>query len=292
MGEHTGISWCDHTFNPWIGCTKVSDGCTNCYAERENIHYQWVNEWGVNGNRQRTSVANWRNPIKWNKGLICENCGVWQYRNKLSIAEGRHGYCAFCNKFGQFHRPRVFCASLSDVFEDRPELVQWRCDLWNLIGETPNLDWLILTKRPENVIPMWLSGLYRNMRLPINIWLGITAENQEMAEKRIPEFLKIPVGIRFLSIEPMLGPIDLMKAFTFPERNYGERPIEWIICGGESGQNARPLNMDWVKQLQCDCKLYEIPFFFKQVGGIKRINGHWGGELLNGIKYQEFPKEN
>ena len=252
MGKETGISWCDHSFNPWIGCTKVSEGCKHCYAERDNNRYKWTDKWGNDGTRKRTSEATWKNPLKWDKQAKAD--GV---------------------------RRKVFCASLADVFEDRDELWPWRIDLFNLIGATQNLDWLLLTKRPENIIhqTVWSAP---ECSLPDNVWIGTTSENQEMAYNRIPELVKIPAKIRFLSVEPMLGRINLSFYFK-----YG---INWVICGGESGPGARPMNLDWARDLRDQCESAYVPFFFKQVGGTTRIDGKWGGDLLDGKRYHEFPK--
>jgi protein gp37 len=258
MGEKTGISWCDHTFNPWIGCTKVSEGCVHCYAERDNNLYKWVSGWGEKVKRHKTSVANWKKPRAWNKAarLVGE-------------------------------RRKVFCASLADVFEDRLEVIPWRGELFDLIEATPDLDWLILTKRPENIIKWY--GVHPD-EIHDNVWLGVTVENQEMADLRIPLLLDIPARVRFLSVEPMLGPVDLEKACKFPGRDFSVKPFDWVICGGESGSNDRPMELDWARKLQHDCFMYHIPFFFKQHGGTKRIDGHWGGILLDGIRYHEFPE--
>ncbi|MGH9769098.1 MAG: DUF5131 family protein, partial [Blastocatellia bacterium] len=176
MGTNSKIEWTDHTFNPWLGCSKVSPACTNCYAEAWAKRSGLV-KWGDGAERRRTSEANWKEPLKWNEQARRE--GV---------------------------RRRVFCASLADVFEDRGELVQWRNDLFVMIEKTPYLDWLLLTKRPHNVLPKleairkhWLAD-----KLPLfdNIWIGATVENQEMADKRIPELIQIPAAIHFLSCEP------------------------------------------------------------------------------------------
>lgn len=255
MGEKTGISWCDHTFNPWIGCTKVSDGCKNCYAERDNTRYGWVNGWGVDGERRRTSKENWMKPLAWNKAA--KLLGV---------------------------RRKVFCASLADVFEDRRELEPWRDDLFNLIEDTPDLDWLLLTKRPENILPM-VDWTWATTSFPDNIWLGVTCENQEMADKRIPLLLNISATVLFVSVEPMLGEVNLADVYL----KYGGF-FKWVICGGESGAKTRSMNLDWARSLRDQCN-NKCAFFFKQIGGNSRINGHWGGDLLDGSEYKEFPKE-
>lgn len=240
MGEFSKIEWTDHTFNPWLGCTKVSDGCKNCYAETLMDHRYRKVKWGPTGTRQRTSETNWRKPLQWNRQAQAQ--GV---------------------------RYRVFCASLADVFENNPQLLDWRQDLFNLIDQTPNLDWLLLTKRPQHVFDFvpgrWLAGL------PTNVWLGTSVENQEQADKRVPELMKIPVGVRFLSMEPLLGPVDLWGAryknpsggLTGAITSWG-CGINWVIVGGESGKSARLMQAEWVQAIKRDCEGASVPFFFKQ----------------------------
>ncbi len=260
MGDTTGIGWCDSTFNPWIGCARVSEGCKFCYAERENKVYRWNGgEWGRGAPRKRTSESNWKKPLTWNRQA--EKRGV---------------------------RQRVFCASLADVFdEEAPE--EWRRDLFGLILETPHLDWLVLTKRAEamrDYMRLWQTehgerqvGRVLNYNWPLpNLWLGVSAENQKRADERIPILLSIPAVIRFVSIEPMLGPVDLLG--KEPDSGYLSRQgiapdgkpayspgLDWVICGGESGPNARPMNIEWARSLQNQCKNVGVAFFFKQLGG-------------------------
>ena len=226
--EHSKIEWTDHTFNPWIGCQHVSPGCDHCYAEAMMDHRYGRVEWGPHGERRRTSDANWKNPIKWN-------------------AEAR----AF--KREQGHRPRVFCASLADVFDNRvpPE---WRQDLFALIREGRRLDWLLLTKRPHNIKKMlpsdWGDG-YRN------VWLGVTAENQMYFDQRWKHLQNIPAVIKFISYEPALGPLRLPKHNPLPN---------WLISGGESGGGARPLDPQWVRDIIADCRRKGVAPFHKQWG--------------------------
>lgn len=253
MTENSKIEWTDHTFNPWIGCTKVSDGCKNCYAEQLMDKRYGKVEWGPQGTRLRTSAANWKLPFKWNR-----------------LAKG--------NKT----RARVFCASLADVFEDRPELEQWRMDLFQLIDLTPNLDWLLLTKRPENVLRMvrhdWIGSGF-----PLNVWLGTSVENQAAADERIPELLKIPARVRFLSMEPLLGPVDLNQWLLSEHgrRAIGAMPgIHWVIVGGESGPHARPMHPDWARSIRDQCQAAGVPFFFKQWGEWRHLSQFSTGELM------------
>jgi protein gp37 len=244
MGEFSKIEWTDHTFNPWIGCTKVSDGCKFCYAEQLMDHRYHKVEWGPTGTRQRTSVANWRKPLQWDKRAAVER-----------------------------RRYRVFCASLADVFEDRPELYSWREELFGLIDKTPNLDWLLLTKRPENVERMVLeiTAGYLGLANFGNVWLGTSVENQEQADRRIPHLMAIRAKVRFLSMEPLLGPVDLWSA-RYSNPNGGltgavtswDNGINWVIVGGESGKNSRPMYAEWAQAIKRDCEGAGVPFFFKQ----------------------------
>jgi protein gp37 len=269
VGENSKIEWTHHTFSPWIGCQKVSPACANCYAEKETFvrvqRSKGRELWGPNGDRHRTSESYWKQPLKWNREAA---------------------------KAGE--RRRVFCASLSDVFEDHPAIwPDWRADLGQLILDTPNLDWLMLTKRPENVIRMlpdfWVN-LSEPYGMPKTVWIGTTVENQEMAEKRIPELLKIPATVKFLSCEPLLGPLDLFHfdddsealrgigviesggvtlstPDSAPEGYDNSYPgIDLVIDGGESGTAARPSHPDWFRSLRDQCKLAGVAYFHKQNG--------------------------
>lgn len=282
MGQTT-IEWTSHqkpdgtivpgySFNPWLGCTRISEGCRHCYAEAWAKRSGLV-QWGDQAERRRTSASYWRQPLKWNREA---------------------------EKAGE--RWRVFCASLADVFEHKPELMPWRSDLLRLIHGTPNLDWLLLTKRPENWMAhlnaalvqfdsegdtemiRFASGWLTGSRVPKNVWLGASVENQEQADKRIPELLKIPARVRFLSCEPLLGHIAIEdylprygcgrrchhsnnKADLCGEGGIIEFPaIEWVIVGGESGPKARPMHPDWARSLRSQCQTMGVPFFFKQHG--------------------------
>lgn len=231
MGEHSKIQWTDNTFNPWIGCNKVSPGCAHCYAERTfKRKPRWADCWGPNSRRSRTSDANWKKPIKWNKEAEASGETV-----------------------------RVFCASLADVFEYHHDVIKWREDLFELIQATPALTWQLLTKRPQHVLEMMPSEWYYEW--PDNVQLGFSAENQDMFNKRIlhVEAIKQRCNPKtvFVSIEPMLGPVRL--------GDYSE-VVDWVIVGGESGPGARPMHTDWVRKMQSACECRLIPFFFKQWG--------------------------
>ncbi len=236
MGENSAIEWTDHTFNPWIGCTKVSPGCDHCYAEHLATNRLGV-AWGPHAERRRTADSTWRQPLAW---------------NRKAEREGQ--------------RARVFCASLADVFDNQVP-AEWRQDLWDLIARTPHLDWLLLTKRPQNIAQMlpgsWGTTYPRGWE---HVWLGTTVENQAEAERRIPQLVRVPAKVRFLSCEPLLGPLDLAKACRFPGRDFGAQPLDWIIAGGESGPGARPAHPDWFRSLRDQCAEANVPFFFKRWG--------------------------
>jgi protein gp37 len=230
MGKNSSIEWTDHTFNPWWGCAHVSPGCTHCYAEA------WAKRvgkkvWGTESPRRFFGEQHWSEPLKWN--------------NEAKEDSSRR---------------RVFCASMADVFELRTDLEPWRNRLWELISQTPNLDWLLLTKRPQNVAAMtpWKETW------PSNVWLGTTVEDQVRAKQRLPKLLTHPAARRFLSCEPLIGPVDLSFWINNPEF----RPIDWVIAGGESGVGARPMLPTWARNLRDQCQSANIPFHFKQWG-------HW-----------------
>jgi protein gp37 len=265
MAENSKIEWTDHTFNPWVGCTKVSAACDHCYAE------SWAKRTGQPGlwagERRRTSESNWRQPIKWNRQAEAE--GV---------------------------RKRVFCASLADVFDNQVHDA-WRADLFQLIEETPSLDWQLLTKRPQNARKM-LNPLGGTRVLP-NVWIGTTAENQVEYWRRWNHLSVVPARIRFISYEPALGPLgDLRLSGTLP------RP-DWFICGGESGPGARPMHPTWAREVRDQCAAAGVPFFFKQWGewveadgsvirlndvGMRCIGKKAAGRLLDGRTHDAMPQ--
>lgn len=250
MGTETGISWCDSTFNPWEGCQKVGPGCDHCYAEARNARFgggMAVN-WGPHAPRRRTSAANWRNPIKWER--------------QHSEFFAQHG-----------RRQRVFCASLADVFDSAVD-TRWRVDLFDLITKTPNLDWLLLTKRIGNAASMfdevarhlWLLDQNGAAQWPPNVWLGATVVNQAEAERDVPKLLRVPARLRFLSMEPLLGPVDLAPMFEHGADAHGDTGVHWVIVGGESGPNARPMHPAWARHLRDQCAGATVPLLFKQWG--------------------------
>lgn len=201
MGKDSGIEWTHHTFNIVFGCTKVSEACRSCYAEAFAKRLG-LDVWGENKPRKTLSADYWKQPLKWDKAA--------------AAAGERH---------------RVFCSSMADVFEDHPTVAEQRLRLWPLIEATPNLDWLLLTKRPENIHRHgpWMSW-------PENVWLGTTTENQARFDERWPYLRDTEAVVRFVSAEPMLGPIIL------PADAAGK--LHWVIEGGESGPDDKRRTLD------------------------------------------------
>lgn len=263
------------TFNPWWGCEKVSPACKYCYAEEWDHRFGGEeSHWGPGSSRRKFGDKHWNEPIRWNRE--CEKLGI---------------------------RRKVFCASMADVFEMHPDVDQERLRLWKLIEDTPHLDWLLLTKRPENITLMlperWLSPNRKWFsKIPKNIWFGTTIENQEYADKRLPSIIhvkKVTGSIVFLSMEPLFGFVNLNLPHKFWDeknercnhccngdrcddpthyirsecpycRGNGSRPIDWVITGGESGDKARPGHPNWYKHLLGQCQAAHVAFFFKQWG--------------------------
>lgn len=303
MAENSKIEWTDHTFNPWRGCTKVSPGCANCYAETLSHRNPAVlGMWGKGKPRKYASKAMWAKPLKWNR-------------------DAEHGIVD-CPR----RRPRVFCASLSDWLDDEVP-IEWLADLLRLIHDTPNLDWLLLTKRPQNFRPRlfdvwhetpgigadlydWVKSWDRG-RAPENIWMGTSVEDQTRADERIPELLRIPARVRFLSCEPLLGPVSLPRIhavnLALGLEGWQIPGIHWVIAGGESGTDARPMRPEWVRGLRDQCAAAGVPFLFKQWGEwgpwsanrspstptdgpLYRIGKKRAGRTLDGKIHHEFPK--
>ena len=234
--ENTNIEWTTHTFNPWIGCQHVSPGCDHCYAESMMDHRYHRVDWGPNGERKRTSDQYWKQPIRWAKDA----------RQKG-------------------HRLRVFCASLADVWDNQVPS-RWRADLSRLINSTPELDWQLLTKRPENIRKMLPSAIEGLPEWPwANVWLGTTCEDQKHYDHRWPILRRIPAAIHFISYEPALGSLTLRSSPGLPD---------WVICGGESGKGARMMNPAWASHLLDECGSLNVAFFMKQITQKKAIPSH------------------
>lgn len=289
MGAESSIEWTDHTFNIVWGCLKVSDGCKNCYAETLAKRYGF-DVWGPAKTTERRVMSDtyWRQPVRWN--AVAEKAGK---------------------------RARVFCCSMADVFEDHPTNERERnTRLWPLIEATPWLDWQLLTKRPENIARMvpdaWLAKPRRN------VWYGTSAEDQQRLDERLPHLLAVPAQVRFLSCEPLLGPLDL-KLFRIGMTGWGiSAPLflglHWVIAGGESGPGARPMHPAWARSLRDQSVAAGVAFHFKQWGeytpyyeavdpaagklimseypngGLKRVGKHAAGRLLDGREWSEFPQ--
>lgn len=304
MSRESKIEWTDATFNPWIGCTKVSPGCANCYAEAWALRFagpRRAPHWGDRRPRRRTTAAYWRQPLRWNakRFMQCHACG---WRGECAAELIGCGACGSSTEMNDARR-RVFCASLADVFDNEvpPE---WRADLFRLIEATPHLDWLLLTKRIGNAQRLIEQALI-SMGDPAtdvmggwpwpNVWLGATVVNQEEADRDIPKLLDTPAAVRFVSVEPMLGPVDLQRfmwpvlpswpaRFRSPEAalaagaevsyhrqallsvESAKRLVAWVICGGESGPHARPMHPVWARLLRDQCAAAGVPFLFKQWG--------------------------
>lgn len=286
MGIETGIKWADHTFNPWVGCSKVSPACDHCYAEGWAKRSGMV-RWGADAPRVMTSQNYWHQPHRWNR--LAKAAGV---------------------------RRRVFCASLADVFDPLASRI-WRGQLFHLIDACPDLDWLLLTKRPENIAGMippftvatWDDGARDWVDTPAcrsNVWLGTTAENQEKADERIGHLLAIPAPVHFLSCEPLLGEINISEhLWGFPgnedcgqcprnedcecgwttRKALGRPSIDWVIAGGESGAHARPSNPEWFRTLKYHCDAADVPFFFKQWGEWAPVTDTG---IVSGVKSHTF----
>lgn len=203
MSDNTKIEWCDSTFNPWLGCTKVGPGCDNCYAKADFDDRRHRVVWGAGQPRSRTKT--WGDPVRWNKTNFyeCSVCG-WRGSDKDDeFSRPKKG----CIHILSPARQRVFCASLADVFDNAVDS-QWRDDLFDLIKATPNLDWLLLTKRIGNVGNMLPVPFDFDKHYP-NVWIGATVVNQTEADRDIPKLLAVPAAKRFLSMEPLLGPVDI-----------------------------------------------------------------------------------
>lgn len=339
MAEDSKIQWTTHTWNPWRGCTKVSAGCANCYAETlSGRNPGTLGVWGPNGTRVVAAEGQWSQPLKWDKAA--------------KAAGERH---------------RVFCASLADVFEDwdgpmvdakgtpvfydpsrRQEpwaavyekvsgcrsltMQDVRKRLFDLIDRTPHLDWLLLTKRPENIVRMVNAAARSSTEETSDriistfmnrVWVGTSVENQQAADERIPHLLRVPAAVRFLSMEPLLGPVDLRPKApdaysilgrfyhtgTFDPTAMGPGPdrvlncfpkLHWVIVGGESGHGARPFDLAWARDLRDQCQAAGVPFFLKQTGenvvgdgGVALRFRKKGGELDDipeDLRIREFPE--
>lgn len=305
MGENSKIEWTDHTFNPWMGCTKVSPACDGCYAEAMMDHRYGKVKWGPHGDRVRTAPSNWKQPLRW---------------DKEAKAAGT--------------RPRVFCASLADVFDNQVPS-EWRRDLFALMRATSNLTWLLLTKRPQNIVKLFREqqsidggAEYIASLWPRNAAIGTTVEDQQRADVNVTWLLDAKALLRpafaFLSCEPLLGPIDLTRIVypKFRQRNENDpyvahdtlrghmigpdevaEKLDWVIAGGETDQGqhkARPSDPEWFRMLRDQCAAAGTAFHFKQWGSTipdaeregryRRVPKSVAGRLLDGIEHNGFPE--
>jgi protein gp37 len=279
MAGFSKIEWTDSTFNPWVGCTKIKrpgnkpSACDFCYAEKWAKRSGQV-AWG-NNPRRRTTASYWRGPLSWN----------------LQAAD-------FYKEHGR--RRRVFCASLADVFDNQAD-ARWRADLFDLIRRCGQIDWQLLTKRPQNIKKMlprdWGDGYP-------NVWLGTTAEDAESYQQRVSHLLALPAVVRFVSYEPALGPLGTLRV--------GKETPDWIIIGGESGVRAdlaRPTQPQWARDAIAECRRHNVAPFLKQWGSYSNNplvvekglaikdamradppeNGKGGG-MLDGKIWRKFPR--
>ena len=275
--ENSKIEWCDHSVNLWQGCDRVSPGCLNCYAAAMDKRFHGGKNW--KGERRDRREAG--------KKLAM----------RLDRKAARLGV-----------RYRVFNGSVNDWLDDKVP-VEWLADLLELIRVTPNLDWLLLTKRPENWRNRMCAVMARMLRdvaefgdkyndesywfaknwalgkAPPNVWIGTSVEDQQRADERIPHLLAIPASVRFLSCEPLLGPVNLGD---YRHSSLGEWKMEgfhWVIAGGESGPGARPMQTQWAESLRDQCKSAGVAFFMKQMGGTRKPFPEIPEDLL----IKEFP---
>lgn len=257
--ENTGISWAHSSFNIVWGCTELSPACDRCYAR--TLSERWgFDVWGKDKPRRPMSEHYWNDPLRWQK--------------KARLTGTRR---------------RVFCSSMADVFEDHPDVAKARERLWPLIERTPDLDWMLLTKRTALMTKFtpdsWKSGW------PSNVWAGTTAEDQKWYDHRMPLLMKVPAKIHWFSLEPLLGQIDLrLDSIT------GKKP-DWMIVGGESGHGARPMHREWPLSIKDQCRAHGLAFFMKQKGnvmakelGCKDSKGSDPSEWPAEFRVQEFPQ--
>jgi protein gp37 len=260
MAENSDIQWTDHTWNPWIGCTQVSPGCANCYAKTMMDDRYGRVKWGAGQERSRTSEANWKHPAKWNRQA-----------EKLGI------------------RYRVFCSSLADIFDNEVS-VEWRQDAFRVIESCKNLDWLLLTKRPQNIISMVesISGDFFSKwaRQNPHVWFGCTIEDQQRYNERSPYMQDVRSrGSKvFYSCEPLLGRVNLYLL---------SNPVDWVIVGGESGSKARETSLSAIRGVVHQCQANETPCLVKQLGKspVTMDGDRWSISDSHGGNIDEFPSD-
>jgi len=268
MGADTKIEWAHHTYNPWIGCTRISPACDHCYAADWAKRYGQEHLW--QGQRRQTAAQTRNQPAKWNREAEAAS-----------------------------QRRRVFCSSLADIWDNQVPAV-WRAETFDKIRSTPWLDWMLLTKRPQNIGKMLYPAVGYDVDMAgwpwPNVWLGTTIEDRERLAN-LEHLRRVPAVVRFLSIEPLLeelGELDLTG-------------IHLVIVGGESGQDARPMHPAWVRSIRDQCAAQGVAFFFKQWGEwlpcdrdsgdriidgqpVRRIGKKAAGRLLDGVAHDAMPR--
>lgn len=272
------IEWTEKVWNPVVGCSKVSPGCANCYAV--NMAHRHSSNPNLSGDYHGLTVKHPNGQIDWSGKVRCLD-----HRLELPLRR---------------KKPTMFFVnSMSDLFhEDVPD--EFILDVWDTMNECRQHTFQILTKRPRRALEFsaWFqnldierkqarewAGRAASVALP-NVWLGVSVENQQTADERIPLLLQTPAAVRFLSCEPLLGPVDL-REYVPTMRNEGYVCVDWVICGGESGPKARPMHPDWARGLRDQCQAANVPFFMKQFcdGGKKIPFEKWDDEF----KVQEYP---
>ena len=276
MSAKTGIEWTDSTWNPIRGCTRVSEGCRNCYAERQAMRF--------NGPRGAY------------EGLVTIANGHPAWTGKIQFVE-KH----LLDPLSWRQPRRIFVDSMSDLFHEGVT-DEMRDQIFGVMLACPRHTFQVLTKRPQRMLEylrdtsldtlgIYYTSIFECLEKPEpemptawplpNVWFGVSVENQKAADERIPLLLKTPAAVRFLSCEPLLGPIELAWALSRNRLDIGAgfllrgsfapgletlRPLDWVICGGESGPGARPMHPDWARSLRGQCQAAGVPFFFKQWG--------------------------
>jgi protein gp37 len=296
MSEKTNIAWTDSTLNFWEGCTKVSDGCKNCYAEARDKRFTGGKLWGKGAPRRKSKSAV-KDALAFNRNpWVCDECGGAFASNLLAhLPDGKPDSPTCCQNNGGYHRRRIFSLSLGDWLDDEVP-IEWLAEMLDTIRQCPDVTWILCTKRPENwrgrmgevaewheddgaktyvfgeIFDAWLNAWIED-EPPANIILLTSVENQPMADKRIPELLKIPAACRGLSLEPLLGAVDLNRELGAyesgnhsPLRSSWIQQLDWLIIGGESGANARPCNVDWIRSIVEQGKAAGVAVFVKQFG--------------------------
>lgn len=266
------IEWTNKTWNPIIGCSKISEGCQNCYAEK--IAFRLLH----------MPFTDYYSYVMKDNGDQSPDCFQYipEWNGKTHLVKS-----ALEKPLKRKKPTMYFVCSMGDLFHESVPF-KWIDKVIHMMTQCPQHTFQILTKRPDIMQEYFTDENIQSA--PDNVWLGITAENQEQADKRIPFLLNTPATVRFVSIEPMLGPVDLLKQYPVGKGSvaYGAL-LDWVICGGESGRNARQMNPDWVRFISDQCKEVEIPFFFKQWGDFYKAGKKKAGSMLDGKEYKQFP---